>query len=136
MKNLVVDASVIIDLLSDPGGLGHSLAARLEGHDLHAPEYLAVEVANVLRKLRNSGLLSDGEASVALQGLWNLPIQWWAFEVLSPRAWQLGHTLTAYDAAYVALAERIDAPLVTGDRRLARASGPTCIIEVFDADPR
>ena len=90
----------------------------------------------MLRRRRNRGHLSDGEAALAFQGFWTLPIQLWPLQVLADRTWQLGHNLSSYDAAYVALAEHLHAPLLTADARLARASGPTCAIEVFDDDHR
>lgn len=127
----MVDASVVIDLLIDPGSTARSLADRIAATSVHAPDHLAIEVANVLRRRRNRGLLSEGEATLAFQGLWRLPMQLWGLEVLASRTWQLGHNLSSYDAAYVALAEHLDAPLLTLDARLARASGPTCVIEVF-----
>lgn len=128
----MVDASVIIDLLIDSGSTARALSDRMAATSLHAPDHLAVEVANVLRRRRNRGALSDGEAALALEGLWRLPLQLWSLELLAARTWQLGHNLSSYDAAYVALAERLDAPLLTADVRLAKASGPTCTIEVFD----
>jgi predicted nucleic acid-binding protein len=127
----VVDASVVIDLLIDSGSTARYIESRMASTSLHAPDHLAIEVANVLRRRRNRGLLSEGEAALAFQGFWRLPIQLWRLEPLADRTWQLGHNLSSYDAAYVALAEHIEAPLLTGDARLARASGPTCPFEVF-----
>jgi predicted nucleic acid-binding protein len=128
---VVVDASVVIDLLIDSGETARSIIERLHSTAMHAPDHLTIEVANVLRRRRNRGVLSEGEAALAFQGLMNLPIQLWRLEILANRTWQLGHNLSSYDAAYVALAEHLDAPLLTADARPARASGPTCIVEVF-----
>lgn len=133
-STVVVDASVILHLLIGPDSAAEALSTRFASTAMHAPDYLAVDVSNTLRRRRNRGDLGAGEATLALQGLWSLPIQFWQFETVSARAWQLGHNLTSYDAAYVALAEQLDAPLITADRRLARASGPTCTFEVFDGD--
>lgn len=118
-------------LLIDPAAEAERLAARLAGSALHAPGHLAVEVTNVLRRHRNAGLLSDAEANLARTALSTLAIEFWPFEVLAERSWQLGHNVSSYDAAYVALAERLGATLVTADARLARATGPTCAIELF-----
>lgn len=128
----VVDASVVVNLLVDRGSRGHSAADRLASASLHAPDHLPVEVVNALRVLRNRGDVGQTEAALAIDGLWSLSIQLWPFDSLAPRAWELGGNVTSYDAAYVALAELLDAPLLTSDRRLARASGPTCLFEVFD----
>lgn len=91
---------------------------------------LPYEVSNVLRRRRNAGLLSDGEARIALDALRRLPVELWPFEAFGERAWTLGANLSTYDATYVALAERLDALLVTGDARVARAPGMRCTIEV------
>jgi len=125
----VIDAAAAVALLIDPGAGGERLADRLRGSDLHAPDHLPVEVANVLRRHRSRGLLSDAEATLALGGLWQLGITLWPFEVLAGRTWELGGAISAYDGAYVALAEHLGAPLFTLDARLARSSGPRCRIE-------
>lgn len=133
---VVVDASAVLYLLIGPDPGAEQLSQRFAMTAMHAPDHLAVEVSNALRRRRNRGDLGAGEAAQALQGLWSLPIQFWQFETVSARAWQLGHNVSSYDAAYVALAEQLDAPLVTADRRLARASGPACRFEVFGGDHR
>jgi predicted nucleic acid-binding protein len=128
---VVVDASVVVTVLIDPGAAGEAIAARLAATRPYAPNHLPVEVANVLRRRRNAGALGETEALLALDGFASLAVELWPFEVVSARAWQLGANLSAYDAAYVALAERLDAPLLTADARLPRAPGPRCPIEVF-----
>jgi predicted nucleic acid-binding protein len=130
-ENVVVDASVIVTLLIDPGAAGESIAVRLAATHLHAPDHLAVEVTNVLRRRRNSGLLSETEARLALDGLGELAVQRWPLEILAERCWELGDSLSSYDAAYVALAEHLGAVLLTADARLSRAPGPSCAVEVF-----
>ncbi|MBU1587484.1 MAG: type II toxin-antitoxin system VapC family toxin [Actinobacteria bacterium] len=127
----MVDASVLVTLLSGSGQGAGAVAQRLLDQQLHAPDHVAVEVTNTLRRLRIAGVLGETEARLALDGLWSLPIQLWPQRVLTERTWQLAATVTAYDAGYVALAERLDAVLLTHDARLARASGPTCVIEVL-----
>ncbi len=128
----VVDASVLVALLLDRGARGEAIAARLRSTQLHAPDHVAIEVMRALRHLRIAGNISDSEATLGLSGFWAMHIQVWKLELLGERTWQLGHNLSTYDAAYVALAERLDAPLLTVDARLARASGRWCAIEVFD----
>ena len=119
---LVIDASALITLLIEPGDRGENIAALLDGHDLHAPDLLPYELANVLRRHRAAGRLSPTEAALAHQAARRLPIELWPYEVLGDRVWSLAGSLSAYDAAYVALAERLDADVVTGDARLARGS--------------
>lgn len=120
---LVIDASALMTVLIEPGDRGEQVADVLGGHDLHAPDLLPYEVANVLRRHRAADRLSPTEAALALQAARRLPVELWSSEVLGDRVWALTGSLSAYDAAYVALAERLEAPLVTGDARLARGSG-------------
>ena len=81
---VVVDASVIVSLLIDPGPAGASIASRLGSATLIAPALLPFEVANVLRRRRNAGLLSPGEAALAHDDLLTLPIELWPWETLAP----------------------------------------------------
>ncbi|WP_308465665.1 type II toxin-antitoxin system VapC family toxin [Rathayibacter soli] len=130
-ETVVVDASVVVTVLADPGAQGDAIAARLDGADLIAPSLLPYEVANVLRRRRNGGHLSSAEAALAFDGLAELAVELWPWEVLANRVWQLGENLSSYDGAYVALAEQTAAVLVTRDRHIARAPGILCRIEVF-----
>jgi predicted nucleic acid-binding protein len=93
---------------------------------LAAPAHLTVEVSDVLRRSVLAGRLGRDAAALAHDDLVQLRVATFDFEPLAPRVWALHPTVTAYDAAYVALAEALDAPLVTLDRRRARAGGPTC----------
>ena len=123
MTQVVVDASALVALLIEPGDSGEKLAEALRGKQLHAPDLLPYEVANVLRRHHLARRLSPTEAALAHQAARRLSVELWPYEVLADRVWMLTGSLSAYDAAYVALAERIEAPLVTGDARLARGSG-------------
>ncbi|MEO8094530.1 MAG: type II toxin-antitoxin system VapC family toxin [Pseudolysinimonas sp.] len=127
---LVVDASSIVMLLTEPSTSAQQVADRVAGSQPHAPDHLPVEVTNVIRRYRKASLLTATEARLTLDAFWAIPIELWPLEVLRERVWELGDNLTAYDAAYVALAERLDAPLLTADARIARAPGPRCVIEV------
>lgn len=127
---VVIDASAVLLLLIDPDEAGERVAARLEGSSTVAPDLLPYEVANVLRRHRNAGRLSDAEARLALDGLRALSIELWPHAVTADRAWSLGVNLSVYDAAYVALAEGLGAVLLTADARIARAPGVTCTVEV------
>ncbi|HEY5114160.1 MAG TPA: type II toxin-antitoxin system VapC family toxin, partial [Nakamurella sp.] len=97
---------------------------------LTAPELVDLEVASVLRRQAQAGAINVRRAGLALADLAALPLQRAPHLPLLPRCWELRENLTVYDAAYVALAEVLDATLLTGDRRLARASGPRRDIEV------
>lgn len=121
-ETVVVDTSALVGLLIDPSEAGRAVAERLRGRDLAAPDLMFVEAANVLRRLRLRGLLSDAEASMAYAELLELPIEVWPFETVEHRVWELRHGMSAFDATFVALAELLTAPLVTGDGRLARAA--------------
>ncbi|MEO5535250.1 MAG: type II toxin-antitoxin system VapC family toxin [Pseudolysinimonas sp.] len=127
---VVVDASAVLTLLLEPGSRGDEVAGMLADAELHAPDHLPVEVANVVHRRRNASLLSEAESRLALDGFWALPLHLWPFEKLSERAWQLGANLSSYDAAYVALAEQLEVDLVTGDVRLSRAPGIACSIRL------
>jgi predicted nucleic acid-binding protein len=128
---VVVDASAVVALLISPGDIGEQIARRLAQARLHAPDHLPVEVTNVIRRQHNAALLTTTEARLAIEGYWTLAIQLWPFETLRDRAWAHGANLSSYDAAYVALAERLGVPLITGDVRIERAPGVECEIEVF-----
>lgn len=128
---LVVDASVLAVALADDGGDGDAARARLRGEELAAPELLDLEVLSVLCGQMMAGTLDARRAGLALNDLSAMPLQRAPHLPLLPRCWELRANLTAYDASYVALAEALDAPLLTGDRRLARATGPRCRIEVL-----
>ncbi|WP_223691192.1 type II toxin-antitoxin system VapC family toxin [Leifsonia poae] len=130
-ESVVVDSSSIVDLLIDGGPRGEAVAERLSGCSLLAPALLHYEVANVLRRLRLAGALSHAEASLAFAGLQSLPIDSWPFPVVADRLWEHGENLTAFDAAFVALAEAAQVPLVTADARLSRAPGVRVPIEVI-----
>ena len=123
---LVVDASAVLATLIDPGDRGDRAAARMADAQLAAPDLLGYEVLNVLRRRRAAGHLTANQAALAVQTWSRLPIDLWPLAPLQPAVWKLTHNLSAYDAAYVALATHLDAPLLTGDRRIARAAGVTC----------
>lgn len=129
---IVLDASAAVDwLLQTPAGqrIEKRTYARLES--LHAPHLLALEVAQVLLRLAREETVSALRVDEAVDDLLRLRITWYPHFVFLPRVWHLRHNLSAYDAAYIALAEELDAPLITRDRRLASASGHRAAVEVF-----
>lgn len=128
---LVVDASVLAVALADDGRDGDRARARLRGEHLAAPDLIDLEVTSVLRGQLAGGHLDVRRADLALADLVDLPIQRAPHRPLLPRCWELRANLTVYDAAYVALAEALDADLLTGDVRLAKAPGPRCRIETL-----
>lgn len=127
---LVIDASVLAVALIDDGPDGDQLRQRLRGEQLAAPALIDLEVVSVWRGLARGGHLDARCVGLALDDLRDLPVQRVEHTGLLPRCWELRDNLTIYDAAYVALAEALQAPLLTGDRRLAKATGPRCAIEV------
>ncbi|MGH7868432.1 MAG: type II toxin-antitoxin system VapC family toxin, partial [Candidatus Dormibacteraceae bacterium] len=95
--------------------------------ELNAPELLDVEILHALRgKVEIRREISAEAGELALQRLGQLPIHRHRHSLLLSRVWELRHNVTAYDAIYVALAEKLELHLVTGDLRLAKASGPRC----------
>jgi predicted nucleic acid-binding protein len=128
---IVLDASAAIEfLLNTP--LGEGVADRLSRAEgpLHAPHLLDVEVVHVLRRLSLSGKIQERRAQQVLTDLADLPLIRYAHDELAGRVWSLRDTLTANDAMYVALAEGIEATLVTCDERLGRAHGHKAQIDV------
>jgi predicted nucleic acid-binding protein len=128
---LVVDASVLAVALADDSADGDASRARLWGEELVAPELLDLEVVSVLRGQMMAGALDSRRADLALNDLSAMPLKRAPHLPLLHRCGELRENLTIYDAAYVALAEALEALLLTGDRRLARAPGPRCQIEVL-----
>jgi predicted nucleic acid-binding protein len=128
---LVVDASILAPALADAGEDGRRFRERLHSESLAGPDLLALEVLSVLRRHARRGDLTGAQADAAVDDLVDVPITLYPTAPLLRRVWGLRANLSSYDAAYVALAEAIDAVLVTADRRLAGASGPRCRIEVL-----
>jgi predicted nucleic acid-binding protein len=116
---IVLDASAALDfLLRDEAGFDWIEQRLLEAAQPAVPHLLDTEVAHVLRKHVLGGRLDEGRAAEALADLETLPLTRYAAQPLLPRTWELRHNLSGYDATYVALAEALDAVLVTSERRL------------------
>lgn len=129
MTLLVLDASALVAVLTDGEGAGTAVAGALAGSALAAPDLLPLETANVLRRLELGGHITPDTAAVAHGDLLDLAVQLWPYASLAAQAWRLRGSLTLYDASYVALAGRLDVPLVTLDQRLARTAS-TCKVLV------
>jgi predicted nucleic acid-binding protein len=129
---IVLDASAVIEILLLTA-TGAPVAERLltTESSLHAPHLLDIEVAQVLRRFVARGKLSPERARQALDTLAGLPLERYPHEILLRRIWALRENLTAYDAAYVALAEILGATLLTCDARILRAPGHSARVEVF-----
>ncbi len=130
---LVVDTSAVLNALvgaPPSGGLVERLGA---GGELGAPHLIDVEFLHALRRLVRVGALSAERASDARTDFADLALTRYPHQPLADRIWELRPNLTAYDAAFVALAESLGAPLITCDAPLAGAPGHGAQIELFDA---
>jgi predicted nucleic acid-binding protein len=129
---IVLDASAAVDwLLQTPAGrrIEERLYSRKES--LHAPHLLDLEVTQVLRRLERQGIIGGSRAEEAVRDLSDLRIHRYPHFVFLTRVWQLRNNLSAYDAAYVVLAEELKATLITRDNRLATAAGHGARVELF-----
>jgi len=128
MIMVVADASAIVAAMVEGSPRGVWASSALHGESIAGPEMLLAESSNVLRLLEQSGKVSRAEIAEAHRDLMRRDLQLHPFPPFAARVWELRHNLTAYDAWYVAVAESLDCPLVTLDRRLARSPGPACPI--------
>ena len=129
---IVLDASAVVDwLLQTSAGrrIEHRMYSARES--LHAPHLLDLEVAHVLRRLVREGTVPANRADEAVRDLLDLRITRYPYFMLLPRVWQLRHNFSAYDAAYIGLAQKLGVPLITRDTRLAAAPGHAAVIELF-----
>jgi len=128
---IVVDASALIEvLLRTPAARTVENHLFAPGQTLHAPHLLDIEVAQVIRRYAARGEIDGERGRAALADLSDLPLQRYPHDFLLPRVWDLRNNLTAYDAVYVALAEALDAVLLTRDQRLAAAAGDHAGVEL------
>jgi predicted nucleic acid-binding protein len=129
---IVIDASVLANVVGDDGSDGQR--ARLEfrnAGDVAAPDLADVETVAVLRKRWIAGTVSDQRFAAAVDDLGQLDIDRYPALRFMRRAYELRANVTAYDSAYVALAETLGCELLTADQRVANASGPRCAIRVL-----
>jgi predicted nucleic acid-binding protein len=127
---LVVDASCLYAVVADTIGSERVRAALAADTDQAAPHIIDVEVLSVIRRDHHRGRLDTTAAHQAVADLRTWPGERYGHRVLLERAFELRDNVRAWDALYAALAEALDAPLLTFDARLARASGLRCVVEL------
>lgn len=128
---IVADNSALVAVLAaeaPPAGLAMRLAQEDE---LHVPHLIDLEFLNVMRRLLLGGKLTEKKAAAARAELGLLPLVRYSHEPFRGRIWALRSNLTAYDAAYIALAEALDASLISCDDKLARSTGHHARVELF-----
>lgn len=123
---VVLDAAAFIELLQNPRTVGK----RLEGLRFTAPALIFPEAASAFRKAELRGTLDARESRSLFEAMLQVPLEILAWRPGAERVWELRHTVTPYDASYVALAELLGIPLVTADQRLANAPGIRCEVIV------
>jgi predicted nucleic acid-binding protein len=130
---IVVDASAVLELLLRTRAASAVEERLFGGETLHAPHVLDLEVAQVLRRYERAAEISEQRGLEALDDLEALAIERYPHGPFLPRVWSLRANATAYDACYLALAEALEAPLLTTDHRLARMPGHHARVEVVRA---
>lgn len=123
---IIVDSSTLVAALLGDDPSGTWAAEAIANHDLGAPSIAAFECANIIRRRAAAGLVDPHLATTAHRDLAQLTIEYWPYDAVAARCWELRNNLTIYDASFVAMAESTGSPLYTLDYRLVAASGPTC----------
>ena len=124
----VIDGSLLVAALVDSGQDGQWAEDVIAADELAGPELTLVETSNVLRRLERAGRISPFEAVSAHRDMLRLDVELFPFRPFADRVWEFRGNLTGYDAWHVAVAEALECPLATLDRRLGRAIGPSCEI--------
>lgn len=129
---IVIDASAVIELLLETD-TGERVRAKISrrGESLHAPHLIDLEVAQVLRRFEMVRAMTPARALEALKDMDNVVLLRYSHDILLERIWQLRGNLSTYDAAYIALAEALEAPLLTCDRTLGATRGHRARVEVL-----
>jgi predicted nucleic acid-binding protein len=129
---IVIDASVLANVVGDDGADGKRARQEFRNAgDVAAPDLVDVETVAALRKRWIAGTVSDDRFAAAVDDLAQLDVDRYPALRFMRRAYELRANVTAYDSAYVTLAEALGCELLTADSRLARASGPRCAIRVL-----
>lgn len=131
---IVPDASAIVAVLLDSEPQAEFIRVRIEhpGQSLHVPHFLDLEVIQTLRRHALRGVLMPDRSTEALTDFADIKFTRYPHTSFIERIWELKENVTAYDAAYIALAETLDAPLITTDGRLARAPGHHAEVELYE----
>jgi predicted nucleic acid-binding protein len=130
---IVIDASALLEMLLQTGKAERLMERALaDSERLNAPELLDIEAANVVRRMTQRKEISLQRAEQVFEDFSQLIIERHAHAPLLPRIWELRDSMSAYDAAYIALAEGLGAPLLTCDGRLARAHGHHANVELIE----
>ena len=128
---IVLDASLTIEiLLRTSVGVAAAVAIAEAGEPICAPDILTLEVLQVLRRLSLSGTIEVAQAKAALERFQQMPVSTYPHRPLASRIWALRQNVTSYDAAYIALAEQLDATLWTHDRKMLSVPGITVQVEL------
>jgi len=129
---IVLDASTAVEwLLQTPAGQRIENRIYSKSETLHSPQLLDLEIIQVLRRLVLKKVITESRADEAIRDLVDLRMHRYPHLPFLGRIWQLRHTVSSYDAAYIVLAEMLGAPLITRDGRLASASGHRASVELF-----
>lgn len=130
---IVLDASALLELILSTQ-TGKAIAERISDPavSLHAPHLADIEVVQALRRYVRDGEVTVRDAAASLEDLRSLDLERHAHEPYLERIWSLRDNVTAYDAAYVTLAEMLGATLITADTRLSRAPGLRCATEAIE----
>ena len=130
---IVVDASALVEwVLRSPAGLATRRYLAENHGRTHAPSFVTVEASQALRRLEALGHLTPARAEMSFDAIRDLRVSPHEPASLLMRAWALRHSMSSYDAVYVALAESLQAPLLTCDARLARTHGHTAEITLVE----
>lgn len=130
---LVIDASAVVELLmASPTGSAVGDFVFSSDEPLAAPQLVDIEVLHAIRRFHRTGVLSLDRSEQALEDFGDLPINRYGHEILRAGMWRLRNNVTAYDAAYIALAEILEARIVTCDGKLARSSGHDAGFRLFE----
>ncbi len=123
---IIVDSSVLVAAFLADQDFGVWAARVVAEGELGAPSVAAFESANIIRRHAAAGLVDARLAEAAHRDIALLTVEYWPYQAVAARCWELRHNLTVYDASFVAMAEATRSPMYTLDQRLAAATGPTC----------
>ncbi|WP_335986025.1 type II toxin-antitoxin system VapC family toxin [Glycomyces sp. MUSA5-2] len=130
---IVIDSSLLVEALTGDDGRAHRARILLtEDPVWHAPEHIAVEVTSAIRGRLLGKKVSLERAEFALATLREMPILRAPWSQVADRAWALRENMTPYDAAFIALAEQLDCPLATTDRKLVNCPVRRCEVRVVE----